>query len=840
MLIDKFSADLAAFSLHPNNIIADSKIHRFSASGDKRDDAGWYILTIEGEIAFGGFGDHRRNLKEGWSSLKGKQSNAADLQKMAEAQKKAKSLAARDEKVRNEDCRRKAKFIWEKAIEGNNEYVDRKKIKPYSAKLYKGLMVIPIYNDGDLQSVQMISADGKKKFLSGTKKQGSYLQLGEIVDKIILCEGWATGCSLHEATGMAVIVAWDAYNLVPVAKMFKKLYPDAKMIIAGDNDYGKAENVGAKYAKLAAEAVGDAQVYLPPACIEQPERLSIDWNDLGIDSIREIFFPPAYDFPQEEIVEYDAPFRILGHDKGTYYYLPYADNQVVELTASSHTPANLLRLADMAYWAKYGDIYGSRKSLAVAQNDLIRQSTLKGVFRVSDRLRGIGAWLDDDRHILHCGDKVYVNGECFRPSDVSSKFIYEECPAITTLHPKPLGNKESYELRKICEMLNWENPLSGSLLAGWCVAAPVCAMLPWRPHIWITGESQAGKTTVLTDVVKVMVMPMALMLVGGTTEAAIRQRLGHDARPIIYDEAEAESKKDVGIMEGVMNLARISASGGEVNKGTSSGHGMTFHARSAFCYSGINPSLKQKADESRTSVLHLKRDNSINRIERYKEWQTIRSKTITEEYSSRMLARTVANLSTLIENCKTFTSAADIVFNDRRAADQIGVMLAGLYLLGTTGKITLEKAKQWIEQHEWTQHTAATESSDHERLIEFISTKTLRITIGNNSRDVAIGELINCAAGLGGIAPSGEADRELRRIGISVKNNKVYVANKSSNLSRLLEGQPWASNWKRVLLNIKNSANESPLYFFPGVTSRAVSIPLEIFSKDDYEPAIEF
>lgn len=835
--MDEFRSALAAYDLNPPHIIADGKIHRFSASGDKRDDAGWYVFHGE----FGAFGDHRRGLKESWSFIKGKKSSAADMQKMQEAMKKAKAAAAKDEKKRNEDCQKKAAHIWDKAGEGINSYVEKKLIKPYSARLYKGLLAIPLYNDGALQSLQLISPDGGKKFLFGTKKQGGYLQIGEIADKFILCEGWATGCSLHEATGLPVVVGWDAYNLVPVAKIFKKLYPDAAMIVAGDNDYGKAENVGAKYAQLAADAVGGAQVRIPQKdSVEQPERLSLDWNDVGIEGIRNAFSseerPEEY-YPEEEI---EAPFRVLGHDKGSYYYLPMGDNQIVELSASSHTPANLLRLADMNYWAKYGDIYGDRTALATAQNHLLRQSTGKGIFRIEDRLRGVGAWIDEGRHVLHCGDKIYMDGRAISPCDIESKYIYEECPHVLSLHPSPLKNAESIKLREICEKLNWFNPLSGSLLAGWCVVAPVCAMLPWRPHIWITGEAQAGKTVVLRDVVLPMVGKMALRVDGGTTEAAIRQTLGHDARPVIYDEAEAESKKDMLIMDGVLMLARKSSSGGALIKGSSTGESVTFLARSAFCFSGINPSVKQRADESRISFLHLCKDGTAGREARYAEWQELRIATINKDYSDRMLARTVANLSTLIANCEIFTNAAALILNDRRAADQIGAMLAGLYLLSSTGKITLEKAKEWISKYDWSFHTATAEARDPEMLIEFISTKLLRVAAGNSTQDIAIGELVNCAGGKGGAIDTYRAEQELRRIGIVVKNSRVYFANKSSNLSALLAGQPWQSNWKRILGDIDGSRPESVMHFFPGWKARAVSIPISIFSKDDLEPPIEF
>lgn len=836
MSIDEFRAKLAEYDLLPPHIIADGKIHRFPTMDHRRDDAGWYSLHIDGEACWGGFGDHRRGLKEGWSSLSGKKNTAPQRQKMADAMKKAKAQAAKDEKQRNEACTKRARFIWGESVElKDHPYISKKRIIGYAARQYKNFIIIPLYNNGEMQSLQLIS-ETSKKFLFGTKKAGSYVVLGEISDRYLVCEGWATGCSLHEITGLPVVIAWDAYNLVGVVKIFKKLCPDAIMIIAGDNDYGKAENVGAKYAAQAADAVGGAPVRLPPVIDEPPGRLSMDFNDLAVlrgpDAVREVIFPsedPPADAPAEDI---DAPFRVLGYDKDHFYYLPAGKNQIVSLTAGGHTLNNLFRLAPMGYWTRYGDIVSSKPHMATAVNDIMQQAERKGIFRAEERIRGIGAWVDENRHILHCGDRVYVNHQPLKPFEVEGQFIYEQCPRITTLHENPLKNAEAVRLRDLCRKLAWFNPLSGSLLAGWCVIAPVCAMLPWRPHIWITGEAQAGKTVVLRDIVLPMVGKMALRVDGGTTEAAIRQMLGHDARPIIYDEAEAENKKDAGIMEGIMLLARRSASGGVMVKGSATGEAMTYYARSAFCFSGINPSVKQRADEGRVSFLHLVKDREDGRDERYSKWQQWRAQVMANDFPARMLARTVAHLSTLIYNCEVFTMAAAQVLNDRRAADQVSAMLAGLYLLSSTGRVTLEKAKEWIGQHDWTQHTAIAEAVDHEMLIEYISTKTLRVPLGNMTADYPIGVLINCAGGEDFGVSMDIADKELRRLGIAVKNGRVFFANKSSNMAKLLEGQPWSTSWRRILGDIPESINEGPLYFFPGWTARAVSIPLTIFERE--------
>jgi putative DNA primase/helicase len=95
-----------------------------------------------------------------------------------------------------------------------------------------------------LVSIQFIAADGTKKFKAGGKKKGCDCRMGKYdpAQPIVVCEGWATGCSIHQATGLHVVVAFDAGNLVPVVERLRTAHPDAVIAIAGDDDAFKPEN----------------------------------------------------------------------------------------------------------------------------------------------------------------------------------------------------------------------------------------------------------------------------------------------------------------------------------------------------------------------------------------------------------------------------------------------------------------------------------------------------------------------------------------------------------------------------------------------------------------------
>jgi len=123
----------------------------------------------------------------------------------------------------------------------------------------EGWLIIPVM---DLQSVahslQFISPKGEKWFLSGGAIKGHFYQLWSASKPdgaIVICEGYATGVTSysHYVPDCTVIVAFNAGNLLPVAKVFRESFPDATIIIAGDFDLS---GVGQKAAKEAALAVG--------------------------------------------------------------------------------------------------------------------------------------------------------------------------------------------------------------------------------------------------------------------------------------------------------------------------------------------------------------------------------------------------------------------------------------------------------------------------------------------------------------------------------------------------------------------------------------------------------
>ncbi|KGD79698.1 DNA primase [Tatumella morbirosei] len=167
----------------------------------------------------------------------------------------------------------------EKTItDSESEYLVTKGLREVITRcLPDGSILLPLTDaEGNITAAQTISKIGSKKLVAGSAKKGAYhaVNAPQKPQAVILAEGYATALSVSlmrpEALAVAAI---DAGNLLPVAKVMRGKYPQAKIIIAADNDYHDDEpNTGKLAAIKAAQAVS-GWVTLPPGDHKA------DWDD---------------------------------------------------------------------------------------------------------------------------------------------------------------------------------------------------------------------------------------------------------------------------------------------------------------------------------------------------------------------------------------------------------------------------------------------------------------------------------------------------------------------------------------------------------------------------------
>ena len=292
--LHQFRNALAARGLCPDAVIADGTLQRCDVDGKRRGNrAGAYLLHLDG-LPAGGL----ENFTDGMGWQNWRAATAHHINPAQQAQHRARMEASRKARAEalaslHRECREQSAHLWQQArelVSGSHPYLQAKGIKPYGARQLGQRLLVPVRGvDSTLHGLQFIGPDGSKKFKTGTDKRGHYCALGgKPADgaTLIVCEGWSTGCTLHETTGHAVAVAFDAGNLRPVCEALAGKLPSVVITVAGDTD---VSGTGQQAAREAAQAIG-ACMALPSfeaftaqhlaACGFTTSKPPSDFNDL--------------------------------------------------------------------------------------------------------------------------------------------------------------------------------------------------------------------------------------------------------------------------------------------------------------------------------------------------------------------------------------------------------------------------------------------------------------------------------------------------------------------------------------------------------------------------------
>jgi putative DNA primase/helicase len=275
---DELAATFGPLDWLPN---PDGAIHRFRAPEDKPGTLnGWYVLYLDG-IASGAYGSWKAGASYTWSSRK--PADPLEAQLIAQRIQQARDRRESDQARRQIATASYAGRIWSEAqpAEPGHTYLTRKHVPAHRLRQRGNTLLVPLYVDGYLCNLQRIVADGAKRFLSGGRVKGAYSPIGTLEpgQPLYICEGWATGATIHAETGAAVACALNAGNLLEVGRQLQRHYPSSPLIVAGDDDRQTKDNPGRSAANKAAALLG-CGVVLPPFPSNAPPELS-DFNDLA-------------------------------------------------------------------------------------------------------------------------------------------------------------------------------------------------------------------------------------------------------------------------------------------------------------------------------------------------------------------------------------------------------------------------------------------------------------------------------------------------------------------------------------------------------------------------------
>lgn len=843
--------------------------------------------------------------------------HTAEERQRLEAERAARREAQRlAEEAAHKAAAARAQAIWDAAepVRADFPYLVRKGVQAHGARWapvwvnewmdyetgeivrreVRDAMLLPIWaGPGRLSSLQAIFPSSSnrlkrdKDYLPDGKKAGCYCLIGRITPEThtaVVVEGWATGASVHEATGWPVMVAFDAGNLLAVAKSLRTKVPGLRIVIGGDNDAftknakGEPFNPGEEAAKKAAAEVSGI-LALP--CFTILEGQPTDWNDLhaqaGLDAVRsqleqavnpqqapaqaeesapweddgETTEPPAAkkkaEPPTDSELERNGHFTVLGYDHRVHYVFAHGKRQILELSTGEMTNGSMIELAPLNWWEMNFPSSGQGKiDRDAVMEFIVRTAERRGIYDPS-RLRGRGAWVDDGRMVYHHGAYLTIDGVTEDVTSISSRYVYELRKSLPTdPADKPMSSEEGEELVELAKLFRWTKPGSAALLAGWVALAPVCGALRWRPHIWLTGGAGCGKSTVLNDYCHLLMGGCDVFAQGNSSEAGIRQKLGADALPVLYDESEQNDDREKARVQAILSLIRQSSteSDAQTLKGTAGGDAMAFHIRSMFCLASIQVGMRHQADVERLAVLALrpKRDDE----DAAGTWATISGSLARMKHDkdlpARLLRRALDLLPVTLENIKVFARVAAKRFGSQRDGDQYGTLLAGCWSLTSTQVATEEQALELLESYDWSEHMESSDADESVKALAALMERGIRV----GSSEMSVYQIVRDAAGPGSVGSERTADEVLARHGMRVKTEggkpRLMLSNTSENLRALLSDTPYGADLRGLLLRLPGADRcGNRVERFGGARSKCISISLEEVlqagpADDRYDP----
>lgn len=545
--------------------------------------------------------------------------------------------------------------------------------------------------------------------------------------------------------------------------------------------------------------------YLPPGVIREKKRKFIENEDI------------------------EFPFEILGYNKGYMFFLPEGTRQITKIKQGSLNYNYLYQaLAPLEFWQdekNYGE--WSKQGIKVrwmdAIGDIIKICNRKGPFE-DKHIRGRGAWNDNGNIIIHTGKHIITQeNKILLNKYQTNGHVYERLPELKlNIEKKDMTEALHKKIVDCFRGLSIETKLELNCLIGWCVLAWLCGGLQWRPHIWLTGSSGTGKSTIIDMIIHRILGNFKICPLSNSTGPGILQFLTNDSLPVVFDEAENNIFTYSNI-KGVLDIARAASSANEdqfLMKGTAEQTGKAYKNNSMFCLSSVNTLLDKKSDRSRFTTINLTKNLKIS----WNELSKMIIDTFSHENCKIIRSHIFYNWDIIKENIRTFRQAAGIYLNDQRAGDQYGTLFSGAASLLNMKKYNYDTVlNMCVKNLQDIQLNEENLSDEIECLFKIMTSKIRYINYAEKNEETTLLNLVNMS-----MDENNEIARKtLLKYGIKTDyiKNKIYIACNYEWIRDILKATPWQYNYSKVIRRLEFVNKKTVMTYFDSYwTGRAIEI----------------
>ncbi|MET3646294.1 bifunctional DNA primase/polymerase [Phyllobacterium ifriqiyense] len=492
---------------------------------------------------------------------------------------------------------------------------------------------------------------------------------------------------------------------------------------------------------------------------------------------------------------------------------------IVESSTRLVNAGTLLNLAPVEFWtANFARKDGI--DAVGAGISLMSSGRMRGGFDES-RVRGRGVYIESGEIIRNFGQNV----------PRSANFAYV-CPIPIAIEED--GRKvDPAAVLAFLQLFNFVSPSAAYLLFGWLVSSVICGALEWRPHVFITGAKNTGKTT-LVNALRALIDKIVVALDGQSTEAGIRQKLGPDSRPVMLD--EFESDQNLGRMRQIIKLIRSASSGNlAIARGTPEGKALEFNIRSSFLLAAINPMAVTAADRSR--LINLQLNKHDNNKERSRQISTASQQF--EGVSASWCLQVMDITQEILGSIKTLQRVFPPC--DSRHALNMSTLLGAAWTMLNHREIDEGSAEVLIKDHLAFISDLA-EAHEQDDAIGCWSA-LLEYPLRDRDNECLLGDIF------AQIKAHSDPNREKRELGNSLHNAKTIVerygikwendglviSNSHRGLTEVFRGTQWeAGNWGDSLRRLPGAASTKQRRFSENVRALGTFVPQSLIP--DWDP----
>lgn len=532
----------------------------------------------------------------------------------------------------------------------------------------------------------------------------------------------------------------------------------------------------------------------------------------------------------------DCPVTPLGHRDGVFYVLS-PSGQKRELPASQLRDGPIEALFEgHTAWLRSECPQGENGwSWRSARSWLIGQCGKVGIFDPDTPVRGRGVWRDGaGALIVHCGGDIMVEGDWRKAGFVHDGAIYAAAARVARPASSAAEAAVGQSLLRDIKRWRFKTPRGGDLVLGWIGAALYGGAPDWRPHMFTTGPTGCGKST-LALLVQAALGGQAHPSSNNVTEAGLRQFMTGDARAIVIDEAEHEAEG--GRVMAVIELLRHMSGGigATTRRGSAAGRAQAYSVTGCAYLSSILHVPLSPQDRSRIACVRLDQLDFGPQMAEARSATQARIKA-TAEASAALRARAVRDWPRFNDLLGVYRKALLRASSDTRQADQLGTLLAGRDLLIRDDVPSDHDADELVlDMQPLLSSMYQDDEEESEGLLCLNHLLTSPVDLWESGQRRTVSRAILDEMDMVGARRLGAIGLRLAKDANGVR--WLLVANKHVGLERIFRGTRWANGvWRQALGDYLPGARSwGSTARFDGISVRATAIPESFIPSENKE-----